>query len=132
MDEIEQMRQTDPDDFFNIIPKRKRDIEYYKLAIKLLEDAMEKAELISFDTTKEEEDLIVQIIKRIDSYVRVDSVPNRFMDIAACHCNGCRLDLKKFLNFDRLSFLHDVVGITACLDRETGKLTNGFRPRCAA
>lgn len=132
MDDIEQIKQSDPEDFFGVIPMRQNDIEYYKLAIKLIEDAMEKAKDVNFDATDEEVDLIYDIVKRIDSYVPVKDFQSRCMDIAACHCNGCRLDLNKFLNIDKASFLHDIVGITINLDRTTGKLTSGFRPRSAA
>ncbi len=131
MNDVEQVRQNDPEDFFGIIPMRQNDIEYHKLAIKLIEDEMEKAEDIKFDTTEEEDYLIVEIVRRIDSYVPVRDIRSRTMDIIACHCNGCRLDLKKLLNLDKASFLHDVVGITTCLDRTTGKIKNGFRPRSA-
>jgi len=134
MDDIEQIKQNEPEDFFGIIPIRQNDIEYYKLAIKLLEDAMEKAEDVKFDATKEELEIIAKIVVRINQYIKLrdyETVADRMMDIEACHSNGCRLDLKKFLNLDKLSFLHDVAGITKCLDRTTGKLTNGFRPRCA-
>ncbi len=130
MDEVEEVRQNDPEDLFVIEAINIGRIEYYKLAIKLLEEA-EEAEKINFDTTEEEDDLILEIVKRIDSYVPVRDVKGRMMDIIACHCNGCRLDLKKLLNLDRASFLHDVVGIATCLDRTTGKIRNGFRPRSA-
>lgn len=52
--------------------------------------------------------------------------------IAACHCNGCPLDLAGLLASDEVDFSHDVFGITTHLDRKTGKLTQGFLPRYAA
>ena len=53
------------------------------------------------------------------------------MDVTACHANGTKLDLEKLLNFPDFDFLHDVAGIRNCIDRETGKLTKCFLPRCA-
>lgn len=53
------------------------------------------------------------------------------MDVTACHANGTRLDLGKLLNFPDFDFAHDMAGIHNCIDRETGKLTNCFLPRCA-
>lgn len=130
MDRVEQLKQTNPEDLF-VIEAMEGRIEYHKLAIKVIEDSIEKAEDVNFDTTDEEIDLIFDIVKRINSYVPVKDFQSRCMDIAACHCNGCRLDLNKLLNIDKVSFLHDVVGITTCLDRTTGKIRNGFRPRSA-
>ena len=127
MNDIERVKRNDPEDFFGIIPIRQNKIDYYKLAIKLIEDAK-----INFKYTEEELDIIIKIVKRIDSYIPVKDMTSRVMDIAACHLNGCRLDLKKLLNLDRLEFLKDIAGITVGLDRTTGKLTNGFRPRSAA
>jgi hypothetical protein len=54
------------------------------------------------------------------------------LDINACHCNGTPLDLEKLFKADAFNFLHDVVGINRHLDRDTGKLTRCFLPRCAA
>ena len=53
------------------------------------------------------------------------------MDIAACHANGCRLDLKKFAEFDNFNFAYDFFGIRNHLDRESGKLVRCFLPRCS-
>lgn len=96
---------------------------------KIITDYMD--DIVKFDATIEELEIIAQIVVRIDSYIPVKSVMDRMMDIEACHCNGCRLDLNKLLNLNRISFLRDVAGITVGLDRTTGKLTNGFRPVCA-
>jgi hypothetical protein len=53
------------------------------------------------------------------------------MDITATHLNGTPLDLDKFLKFDSPDFGHDIYGIMRFIDRNTGKLTNGFLPRCS-
>ncbi len=53
------------------------------------------------------------------------------MDVSACHCNGCPLKLQELLNADDANFAHDVFGIRANINRETGKLENCFLPRYA-
>lgn len=53
------------------------------------------------------------------------------MDLEACHCNGMPLDLQKLLDAPDGDFGHDVFGIRRFIDRETGKLTDCFVPRCA-
>lgn len=54
------------------------------------------------------------------------------MDITATHANGCPLDLKRLLEAKDFDFAHDIVGIGAHLDRETGKISDHFWPRHAA
>lgn len=53
------------------------------------------------------------------------------MDIEACHCNGCPLDLDGLATAKTSDFVHDLTGITANLNRKTGKLENCFVPRYA-
>lgn len=53
------------------------------------------------------------------------------MDIQACHLNGCPLDLDLLLSFPNFDFSHDVFGIRKHINRNTGKLENCFKPRCA-
>ena len=55
------------------------------------------------------------------------------MDLAAANgANGNPdLDLDKLAAFDDVDFLHDVAGIVNNMNRDTGKLGNGFTPRCA-
>jgi len=57
---------------------------------------------------------------------------NVIMDIQACHANGNPLDLAALLEFPRFDFSHDIAGIIGHLNRDTGKLTNFFSPRCTA
>ncbi len=130
-DEVDLCRKSNSEDSFVVEAIKLGRIKYYRLAIKLIEDTTEKEEHVSFDVTDEEIDTIIDIVKRIDSYIPVKDIKSRTMDIAACHCNGCKLDLNKLLKFDKGSLLHDITGITVCLDRTTGKLRNGFRPRSA-
>lgn len=51
------------------------------------------------------------------------------MDIVATHCNGNPLRLADLLAADDFNLLHDVSKIARHLDRDTGKLTDHFRPR---
>ena len=51
------------------------------------------------------------------------------MDIAACHSHGNPLRLEDLAQADDFNLAHDVFGITRYLDRDTGKLTDCFRPR---
>jgi hypothetical protein len=53
------------------------------------------------------------------------------MDIEACHCNGCPLDLERLLAAQDYDFAHDVFGIARHIDRSTGELTGCFEPRFA-
>lgn len=50
------------------------------------------------------------------------------MDIAACHCNGCPLELLRFLMSDAPDFVHDFAGIGQHIDKKSGKLLHDFRP----
>lgn len=55
------------------------------------------------------------------------------MDVQATHANGNPLDLERLLNeFPLFDFSHDIAGIYGHLDRDTGKLTGCFSPRCTA
>lgn len=51
------------------------------------------------------------------------------MDLSACHANGCPLDFERLAEADDFNLLHDVVGITRHISRETGQLTGHFMPR---
>jgi hypothetical protein len=53
------------------------------------------------------------------------------MDLEVCHAIGCKLDLDRLLAFPVLDFAHDVLGIAAHLDHDTGRLLDCFLPRCA-
>jgi hypothetical protein len=55
-----------------------------------------------------------------------------WMDIVACHANGCPLDLDRLAQADDFNIAHDVFGISRHLDRETGELTDCFLPRFAS
>ncbi len=51
------------------------------------------------------------------------------MDISATHVSGNKLKLAKLLRADDGNFMHDVNGIIAHIDRDTGKLMDCFSPR---
>lgn len=90
---------------------------------------------VSFDTTQAERDLIKKIAARAvtiakERFIKY-SKQDCSMDITACHCNGNPLDLRKLLDADDFNFSHDVFGIARHIDRETGKLSNHFSPRCS-
>lgn len=54
------------------------------------------------------------------------------MDLEFAHVDCGGLDWDKLLNFDDLNFAHDMHGIAANINRETGKLDNCFLPRATA
>jgi hypothetical protein len=86
---------------------------------------------IILETSREESDRIHAIAERAVREFSLNYITVA-LDITACHCNGCPLDLKKLFQADAFDFLHDVVGINRSLDRDTGKLTGFFLPRCSA
>lgn len=91
--------------------------------------------MIQFNTSKFEHKLIVKIAQRAvaiaDNYETEYDFKMALMDITACHCNGCELDLNKLLEAPDSDFIHDVFGIRRHIDRSTGRLGDCFLPRCA-
>lgn len=87
---------------------------------------------LSFKATREEHEAISRIVERA-LLMRPDLDRLTLdMDLTACHANGCPLDFAKLESFDAFNFSHDVFGIVRHIDRDTGKLTRCFVPRCAA
>lgn len=88
------------------------------------------------NATRAEREVILGIVRRFEDLVGDDLEVNRLstmMDLEACHCNGCLLDLEGLRDLSRdVDLVHDVAGIGRYLDRETGKLTQAFTPRYAA
>ena len=87
--------------------------------------------MVKFNITEKERKLIEQIVDRAKKMLNkknFDDVSAQ-MDIAATHCNGCRLDLERFLASDDFNFAHDFVGIYNHINRRTGKLERCFLPR---
>lgn len=88
-----------------------------------------------FRATSEERVLIEKIATRAVELchkggirIKVDRL-SLMMDIEATHCNSYRLRLQELLDADKSNFIHDVFGIRAYIDRETGKICNEFVPR---
>lgn len=93
---------------------------------------------VSFKTTLAERKLIAKIIARARTrgWVRGPAAPQHWyavlpmrMDLVAVNANGCPIDFERLLAADDLNFLHDVAGIARFINRETGRLDDGFRPR---
>lgn len=72
-------------------------------------------------------DRAVLVYAQHDVYVDRQNV---LLDLTICHFSaGQRIRLDDLLAADDLNFIHDVAGINKHLDRETGELMDGFRPR---
>lgn len=87
---------------------------------------------INWTASKEDTNLMLSIIKRAE---RMDLVKDRMtalMDLTACHMNGTPLRLPVLLHAADGDFIHDIIGIRAHMDRETGQLKDCFLPRYAA
>jgi len=88
--------------------------------------------MVNFTATPEESVLIAEIVLRAKQLGFQGESLDLAMDIEAVHSNGCPLDLARWRNdFPDFDFMHDIHGISAHIDRETGKLTDCFCPRCA-
>lgn len=72
-----------------------------------------------------------EVLEEVGESFSEDDRKHYAMNLAACHVT-CPLDLEKLANADDFTLAHDVFGIDAHMDRETGHLTDLFRPRCAA
>lgn len=86
--------------------------------------------MVKWDATNEEVITINKIYDRVRKERKLDKT-DFVMDIEAVHCNGCKLNLDKLLNFPKFDFWHDIAGITNHINRHTGELKNCFLPRCA-
>lgn len=92
---------------------------------------------VSFKVSREDYALCREIAERawvadnaINGVLARDQITWQ-MDIIACHANGCRLDLQRFLEADGMNFNHDAFGIARHLNRDTGALEDYFLPRFA-
>lgn len=54
------------------------------------------------------------------------------MDLTACHANGCPMDWERLNAADDFTLAHDVGGIQRHINRHTGRIEDGFLPRCAS
>ncbi len=88
--------------------------------------------MLDFTATKEESEIIRKIVARVEGLGnRPFDATTTWMDIEACHSNGCPLDLEKLLNAPDFDFSHDVYGIEHHINRRTGALEGCFLPRCS-
>src|SRR4051812_9507369 len=85
-------------------------------------------------TSRQEGELIIRIAERTLALSRNYGVQyaNVQTDLLACHQNGNPLNLQELLDADDYNFAHDIFGIRRPLDRDTGELTGGFKPRFSA
>ena len=89
-------------------------------------------DLVCFDVTDEDEDLIHQIANRaVSIWVNAPSQKHVAMDVTAVHANGCPLRLEALLDAKNHNFMHDIEGIYRHLNRQTGQLEGFFLPRFA-
>ena len=94
---------------------------------------------MNWTATKEDIKTISKIVDRYMEFHVSLGVPKELqrskmdimMDLQATHDNGCPLDLDRLLSAKDGDFGHDVSGIQAHLNRETGQLEDGFLPRYA-
>jgi len=84
---------------------------------------------ISFKTTKEEFEIIMQIVERTAAIYKDINRGTLTMDITATHANGCPLKLAELLAVPNSDFTHDIAGIVRHINRRTGKLEDFFLPR---
>ena len=83
--------------------------------------------------TREDHDLAKKIVDRAAEILEGHIDKNTAsMDIIACHVSGCPLKLKELFEADDFNLLHDIRGIQAHIDRNTGKLQRFFSPRYSA
>jgi hypothetical protein len=89
---------------------------------------------INWEITNDDARIVLDIVQRAFELRLITPSEKRTtsMDITACHCNGCPLDLAGLLATDPGNFAHDVRGIIQHIDRNTGELMDFFTPRYAA
>lgn len=89
----------------------------------------------SFEVTPAEHELIGQCAIRAVRLTKQEPTVLCYMEVAvdlmAVHANGCPLDFHRLLDLTDFDFIVDVSGIKQYIDRNTGKLTKHFLPRCA-
>ena len=76
-------------------------------------------------------EVIAKICDRAEELdlIEFDKRLRLLMDLSACHANGCRLKLDELLKAEPMDFAHDISGIQAHMNRETGQLEDCFSPR---
>ena len=89
---------------------------------------------VSFKSTKKEDILISKIAKRakfmLKSQYNIEiDLQSTMMDLTAVNANGCPIDFERMATASIHDVIHDVMGISKNINRETGKLENCFLPR---
>ena len=141
---LDQMAQSQGFQNWSLLAKHVEDggVEPVKRRIAYLPHRAPKASeaaghgRLRMEATRSEIQLILAIVKRFEA-ITEGGVPlerlTLVMDVEACHCNGCPLDLEALANAARdVDLVHDVAGIHRHLNRETGELEDCFRPRYAS
>ena len=82
--------------------------------------------------TRRETDIIIKIMDRIQKAGNEIDRSTVAMDLEAAHANGCRLRLADMVKGALRDIMHDVHGIAKNIDRKTGALKEGWKPRFAA
>lgn len=72
--------------------------------------------------------LVAKIVKKALKIQPHLNVLETQMDIAAAHI-ASSLNLEELSRADNFNLIHDVFGIANNIDRNTGKMNNGFSPR---
>ena len=84
---------------------------------------------VNLNTTDMESDLIEFVVARAQECGATENPDETMLDITACHCNGTPLDLLGLIKASEQDFVHDITGIHAHIDRQSGKLKDLFEPR---
>ena len=86
---------------------------------------------VSFSTTRNEDEVIRRILDRAIELNIIEHAErtNLSMDLSATHCNGCPMCFEALETATDFDFLHDLSGIQAHLNRNTGNLKDHFLPR---
>lgn len=85
----------------------------------------------TFECSQQDTDHIAEIARRYHAIYSTLDLSEIIMDLTACHCNGAPLKLRLLRGAADNWLVHDVTGIRRHMDRETGELRGGFRPRSA-
>jgi len=85
--------------------------------------------MINWDIDKEDLKLVKKIAERAARDLTINDRTHLMMDLTACHMNGNPLRLEELLKASEFDFAHDIYGIEGHMNRNNGKLKNGFLPR---
>ena len=100
---------------------------------------MKPANASKLHASRADFELIARVVSRaFELFENADGEPTTgaqrmslHMDITACHLNGTPLRLAELADAADADVVHDVGGIIAHIDRDTGRLGGCFLPRYA-